>query len=233
MIIRPFEELEAMARARYKARYASVPEPKVINVDALVQFHAPRTFEWGGVGLRAPPLSFVAGVRLLVAANALRDLRTSNAPTGFIQAAVQTAAYLIRQNVFPIKRRHRLGWRFPRSFAWWFTRLFADDSEMVEGLLRWLLHVPDEAPSTPPTQQVTLDFMDSLAGFVREFPRWVGADGFPISWAAYVYGSRHMGRVHAREDVRHAMSVRAGGADQKDYTKWNREVCQVAGWPHG
>lgn len=212
-----------MARARYQARYASVPEPKVINIDALVQFHAPRTFEWGGIGLRAPPLSFVAGVRLLVAANALRDLRTAKAPAPFQHAAVQTSALLLRQYVTPTTRLRRIGWRFSS----WFTH---DDPELIEGLLRWLLHVPDESPVVPPQGKVTLDFMDSFVGFVREFPKWVGADGMPMSWVAYVYGCRHLGRVYAREDLRHALAVRAGGADKKDYEKWNNEVRPAAGW---
>lgn len=223
MQIRPFEELEAMARERYRKKYASVPEPKVINVDALVQFTAPREFTWGGVGLRAPPLGFVAGVRLMVAANAIRDLRLAQAPPGFSQAAVVTAAALIRQTVVPLTRFRRLRWRWSGMFA-------HDEPEAVEGLLRWLLDVPDQAPNPPATVQVTLDFMDAFVDFVREFPAWVGPDGFPRSWAAYVYGCRNLHRSRAREDLRAAMAARAAGADVKDFKQWNNELRSAAGW---
>lgn len=239
MQIRPFEELEAMARARYQARYASVPEPTVINVDALVQFHAPRTFEWGGVGLRAPPLSFVNGVRLLVAANALRDLRQAKAPPPFLQAAVQTAALLLRQSVTPLKTRKRLGWRFSRCFR-------DDDPEMIEGFLRWLLHVPDDAPSIPPNGKVTWNLVGSVMQFAGKRPALVFTDrwrfpwnrkkepvGFPVSWAAYIHGMREINRENAQDILRSAMAVRAGGAEQKDYKSFNAELSEAAGWYRG
>src|SRR5688572_3837896 len=117
----------AAERERIRRQIAAdAPSPKVINVDALVQFTAPRMFSWGGVGLRAPPLEFVSGVRLMVAANALRDLRLAQAPPGFSQAAVVTAAALIRQTVVPLTRFRRLRWRWSGMFG-------HDEPEAVEG----------------------------------------------------------------------------------------------------
>jgi hypothetical protein len=75
MRIVPFEVLEEHAREEYRQRFANAPEPKVLNARALAVYDSPRSFVWGGVGYWAPPLSYESGVRLMIAANALRDLR--------------------------------------------------------------------------------------------------------------------------------------------------------------
>lgn len=226
-----FSELEKAAARRYEQWIASLPEPKVVNVEALVAFTVPRRFDMGGVGLRAPPLPFLAGIRLFVAANALRDLRGASARPAVMQDALRTTVRLILQQLHPTSRFRRLtGWR--RSF-------FVAPPEEIEGIARWLLHVPDDSTIPPPKGQVTVDFMGNLCDFVREWPAWVARPGpwwrrgpvpLPVSWAAYVYGSRHLSRARAREDLRRAFAVRFAGADEKHYKAFNAELRQVAGW---
>lgn len=225
MRITPYADLVAVARERYQARYAKVPEPIPVNVDAVMVFTEPRRFECGGVGYRAPPLPFRAAVQLLVAANALRDLRHSPVPVpAALEATRLVAAHLLRRAVVPAAWPLRLVWRFARRA---FTDLSADQ---LEGLLRWLLDYPDASPLAPPTKPQRLDFMDGLAGFARAFPGWLGPDGMPRSWAHYVYGSRHLARGHARFQVLTAIPHRVAGAVQRDWELWVNEQLANAGW---
>ena len=212
----------AVERAKYLRLLKEAPEPVVINIDAVLAIGQSREFAWGARKLRAPPLSYAQGIRLLVAANALRDLRDKQAPPKVVQAALTLAATLIRQTVKPRHWWHGLRWS--RAFT-------QDDAESIEGLLRWLTDIPDQsAPPKPATRQVTVDLMDVLAEFARDFPAWVGADGFPRSWAHYLYGLRHMSRAVAREDLRHSAAARASQYETKDYNEFAREMRQAAGW---
>lgn len=229
MEIRPFEELEAQSRARYRARYAvASPEPIVINVDAVLQYTAPRRFEVGGIGLRAPPLSFLAGVRLLTAANALRDVLAAGeqAPPEFLDTTRDTAILLIGQSVRPVRLFRRLRGRWLRVFH-------AMASDELEQFLRFLLYVPDSSPPPVPSErQVTIDMMDVAKGVTRTWPAEVDPKtGLPRTWAAYIYGSRHLGRVRAREDLRMATVFRiAQGADKTEWQRYTEDERAAAGW---
>jgi hypothetical protein len=222
VLIRPFEELEAMSRERYQAHIASLPEPKVINIDALVAFSEPIEFTWGGVQLRAPPLPFRAGIRMFVAANALRDFRMADAPTEFVDDTARTAVSLILRHVRPTSRLRRL--------TRWGRSVMKAPVVEVEGFLRFLLHVEDDSSFPAPKTRPTVDFMANLCDFAREFPGWLGTDGLPRSWAAYIYGSRHMARARAREDLRRGLAMRAARSDEAGYKEFNRELEPVAGW---
>jgi hypothetical protein len=222
MQIRPFAELEAEAKQRYKEHFAAVPPPKIVNLDTLIHFGHPRTFEFGGVGYRAPPLGFAAGYRIMVAANALRDLREGDAPAPTRRSAARVAASLVVPTLSPIW--WRFGWRIR------LRRVLLANLDAAEDLLWFLQYVPDDGAVVPPSTQVTIDCMDGLADFVRSFPRWVGPDGQPLTWSHYVYGMRHLGRARSREDLRHTSAVRMAGADKKDYTPWHAELRAAAGW---
>lgn len=197
------------------------PEPLVINIPVVLGFDQPREFQWGGVGLRAPPLSYRLGLRLMVAANALRELRTQKAPASQVAGVLRSTSSLLREAVHPIKCRHWLTWR--RAFR-------RDDPEAVEGLCCWLVDVLDEAaPPPPPKETVTVDLVDRLAEFCRVFPAWV-TNGVPRSWAHYQFGLRHLARQAAREDLRNAIATRAGQADPKGFKEYSAEVRAAAGW---
>ena len=220
----PPEEVDRLAREQYAERFKAVPEPVVLNVEELITLDAPRDFSWGGVGYRAPPLSFGVGLRLLVAANALRDLRTADAPDSERRTAVRMATRILRPVLEPLGVLSKvLDWRLPCPF------LRSDPTEM-EGLLRWLLFAPDQSPVVPPTGRVTIDLIDGLASFVREFPAWVGPDGYPMSWRHYVYGMRHLSRVAARVDLRTATATRMAQTDKEPWQEWITELREAAGW---
>ncbi|HEX5949363.1 MAG TPA: hypothetical protein VFZ96_00005 [Actinomycetota bacterium] len=225
MIIFQREEVEQLAREEYARRVKDAPEPVVINVEPLVTLDAPRDFAWGGIGYRAPPLSFTTGLRLLVAANALRDLRMADAPDEERRRAIRIATRDLRPAVFAHGRLNRfLDWRLPCPF------LRSEPTEF-EGLLRWLLFAPDQSPLLPSTGKVTVDLIDGLAAFVREFPAWVGSDGYPLTWSRYLYGMRHLSRVSARIDLRTAAATRmAGVTNQRAWTDWASEMRAAAGW---
>lgn len=220
-----YAELEAAAEKRYERWVASLPTPKVINVQALVAFSAPRKFVWGGVGYRAPPLPFLAGMRLFIAANALRDLRSAWASPATQQHAASTAVEILRTLIHPQRLIDRL--------RPWVRPFVRSSPEELETLLRWLLHVADEAKVQTNATQVTIDYMAVLTDFVREFPAWVGPDGFPLTWSLYIYGSRHIPRARAREDLRRAYSMRAAAAPPMGYRMFNHELTPVAGWNNG
>jgi hypothetical protein len=216
----PHEAIVAEVRAEVERRLAQIPAPTVLNVDALMVFLQPREFQWGGVGYRAPPLKFWDGARLMVAAHALADLRLAGVSGEQLTSVVRIARRLVARLVRPIAR-----WR--RAVA---HRLRVSDPEQLEGLLHWLLYIPDEWQAPPPAGPVTVDWMDEVMGFVHEFPACIGTDGWPRYWAQYVYGSRHLSRARHRADLRLAMAVRAAQADAKDFTKWAGEWQTAAGW---
>lgn len=212
---------DAMERRWHEARQPVAVEPKVINVDAVLVLGQERTVAWGAITLHAPPLSFILGARLLVAANALRDLREKHAPEDSIRAAQSVAAALLRQALKPIKKLDR--------FRCWSCVFTKDAPEDIEGLISWLLDVPDEASYQPPERKVTIDFMDNVAQFAKAFPAWV-KDGWPLSWAHYQYGMRHLGRAWVREELRQAAAARAGQAEKKDFKAYITEQRPAAGW---
>jgi hypothetical protein len=204
-------ELEQFAREQYAAHFGAreAAAPKFVNAAAVAEVNAPRSFVWGGLGYWAPPLSYEAGVRLMAAAHALRDLRTA----GVVDLRrARKAAGIVRAAV---SRR----WRRTRSAPPAFGHTPAD----IEALAVWLLHVPDDAPAPPASGPVTVDMMDNRMAFRRAF----GA--YPATWAEYVYGMRHLSRDVARTDLRGAVSGRMAGADKKAWSEWVREVRTEAG----
>lgn len=225
MRITPFEELEELARERYRKKYADVPEPVPVNVEAVLAFTQPREFAWGGVGYRAPPVPFREGVRLLVAANALRELLGGQCPPSprAQRIAVGLAARLLRRVVYPINPLLRLLWPFAR-------RAFTDSTPAkLEQAIRWLLFVHDDTPVAPATERVRLDFMDALGTMVEGVPAWVGPDGLPLSWHHYVYASRYLSRARAREKMGTAVASRVAQFERKDFVRWLDEMHQAAG----
>jgi len=218
----PRAVLAASAAQFHAARFKDVPEPVVINLDAVLTIGQTREFQWGAIKLHAPPLSFPLGARLMVAANALRDLREHKAPPTSLKHAQSVAAAYIRQAVAPATFAGRL--------RCWSCLFVKDDPETVEGLMRWLLMVPDQAQYQPPDRKLTVDFMDAISAFATAFPAWMGADGWPLSWAHYQYGTRHLGRAAARAELRQAVAARAGGAEAKGFKQYVAEQQQAAGW---
>jgi hypothetical protein len=213
--ITPFKVLEEHARKEYKKRFAHVPEPRVINARALASLDAPRSFIWGGIGYWCPPLSYESGFRLLIAANALRDLRGRDDDTA--RRVAITAARLIRKNI----RSRRPFWRLTRAF-------YRDPPEQLEAVIRGLLYVEDESTVVPSDRPVTVDLMDNHYTFQS------CRDGFgrkPDSWADYVYGLRHIGRAATRSDLRMAIAYRVGAnADKRGWEDFDREARAMAGW---
>lgn len=197
------------------------PEPTVINVDAVLVLGQERTVAWGAITLHAPPLSFVLGARLFVASNAIRDLQDKKAPEASVKAAQSVAAALLRKALKPVKKLDRL-----RCWSCVFTK---DSPDEVRALIDWLLDVPDQAGYEPSSKRVTVDFMDNVAQFARSFPAWM-KDGWPLSWAHYQYGMRHLGRAWVREELRLASAARAGQAEKKDFQKYVSEQKHAAGW---
>ena len=209
----PFKVLEEHARKEYLRKYGEVPEPVVLNARALAVYDFPRSFVWGGVGYWAPPLSYESGIRLMIAANALRDLRGAG---DRLTRAAFTAARLIRAAV---DRKRRPLWRL------WSRAFYTDSPLELEGMIRELLHVEDESPVIPSEQRVTVDLIDNKYAFEGFYKRK------PDSWADYVYGMRHMGRAMSRGDFRLAISSRVGvNADDKAWRAFEREMRQHAGW---
>ena len=218
MRITPFAVLEQHAREEYRKRFANAPEPRVINQRVAATLDAPRSFIWGGIGYWAPPLSYEGGLRLLIAAHALADLRRKGASVMSLQAATFKAARLVRQNLRPIRL-----WRRP---WWWLSRAFyTSPAEELEALCRWLIHVPDDAPGVPSDRSIIVDLVDQKYAFELAYGRE------PRSWADYVLGSRAAGRRDNRTDLRSAVSARVGvNADKKGWGDYEREMRQMAGW---
>jgi hypothetical protein len=216
--ITPFAVLEAHAREEYRKRFASAPEPRVINARVAATLDAPRSFVWGGIGYWAPPLSYEGGLRLLIAAHALADLRRKGASALPLHAAALKAARIIRQSIRPVRRWRRPWWPLSRAF-------YRSPAEELEALCRWLIHVPDDSPVVPSDRRVTVDLLDQRYAFELAYGRE------PRSWADYVLGSRAVGRRDSRTDLRLAVSVRVGtNADKKGWGDYEREMRQMAGW---
>lgn len=215
MKITPFPVLEQHARNQYRARFASAPEPKVINARALATLDAPRCFVWGGVTYWAPPLSYESGVRLMVAREAIREtMKTANT---VVQTEVaRTAATLIRK---VLDRRRRPLWRL------WSGAFFHDPPEILAELIDFLLYVEDQSSHVPSDRPVTVDLIDNLYSFQAQYGRR------PSTWKDYVYGMRHIARLSSREDLRGAAFTRVGvNADQKSWREYEREMRAAAGW---
>jgi hypothetical protein len=208
----PFEELREASRQRYLEKVGSVPEPKVINARALASLDAPRSFIWGGIGYWCPPLSYESGYRMLIAANALRDLRGRSDDTS--RRVAITAARLIRRSV----RSRRPWWRLTRVF-------YRDPPEELEDLIRWMLYVEDESTVVPSDRPVTVDLVDNRYAFEGHYKRR------PTTWADYVHGLRHIGRAATRSDLRMAIAYRVGAnADKRGWEDFDREARAMAGW---
>lgn len=217
-------EIAAAVRRERVRLVKDAPEPVVINLDAVLTIGQSREVQWGAIKLHAPPLPFRLGAKLYVSANALRELREKSAPPQSIKAAQSVVAALLREAVKPARGIDHLR-------CWWCVFL-KDSAEELQGLIRWLLFVPDEAGYVPPTRAVTIDFMDNVAVFAKSFPAWM-KDGWPMSWAHYQYGMRHLARAWAREELRTASATRMAQTEAKDFKPYVMETQQAAGWVNG
>lgn len=212
MRITPFRVLEEHARAEYQKRLASAPEPKVINARALATLDAPRSFVWGGIGYWAPPLSYDGGIKLLVVAGMLRDLRNAGDVLRTEPARIR-AASLIRQNV----RSRRPLWRLTRAF-------YRDAAADLEAVIRWLLHVEDESLVVPSEKPVTVDLIHLRYAFEDVFNR------APRSWSDYVHGIRYIGQKYSQQDLRYAAATRTGRfADKHGWSEYERAMREHGG----
>lgn len=211
----PQSELEAFAHAQYVRKYASVPKPKILNLGALVEFFVPQVIDWGGVKYRGPPVSFRLGVRLMVAAHALQELRGIGAAPSVRLDAARVALSCLQPYL---------------KGPWYHRRFKSNDPEEIEAMAWRVLHIPDDGVLPPTEGPVTMDYMDTLSAFARDFPAWCGKDGLPLSWAHYQYGLRHLVRARHREDLRTAMAVRAAGADKAGYQDYESQWRAAAGW---
>jgi spore cortex formation protein SpoVR/YcgB (stage V sporulation) len=70
-----------------------------------------------------------------------------------------------------------------------------------------------------------------LATFVAKLPKWVGPDGFPLSWRHWIYGVAWLGREHSRAIAAEAQAFRIGQANQDDYDAFTRDVEMTTGVP--
>jgi hypothetical protein len=222
MRITPFAVLEQHARDEFARRFRDVPEPKFLNVRATLQLDAARSLVWGGIGYWSPPLGFEDGLRLFAVSSYLADALRQNAG---VSSAVQIAVPLLRK---VMRRRIRPWWR-PlariREAAAAQRAFVADDPQELLHLMRWLLHVEDEAPSVPPSTRATIDLIDNRYAFEGHFKR------APRSWKDYVYGMHHIGRHASRSDLRLAVATRIGVNGDKDgWQAYERELRSAAGW---
>ncbi len=216
----PHEELVRRVDEEARKHLARIPEPTVVNADALATMLSHRGFQLGRVGYRVPPVRYRHGVRLLIAANTLRDLRKGDAQGAQVAEATDRAIEWLRPVLRPrfVFGRLRL------------EPLRALSMEELEGLIRWVLHVPDGAPALAPTGPITVDWCDEWAGVVRAFPALVGRDGLPRYWGQFIYAARHLGRARNREDVRLVTSLRVAQYEAKDFRAWLVQARAAAGW---
>lgn len=216
MKIVPLEVLARESRETFARQAVKAPEPRVINARAWAKLDAPRSLVWGGIGYWCPPLSYENGMKLLIAANALRDLRERGGSDAQVETARFRAARLIRS---VLDRRRRPLWR------WWSRAFFTDEEFLLEALIRDLLHVEDDSVYVPPDRPFTVDLVDNLYTFNSHFGRR------PDSWKDYVYGMRHISRDNNRAGYRTAVSSRMGvNSDKEAWQEYERDVLMAAGW---
>jgi len=88
--------------------------------------------------------------------------------------------------------------------------------------------VPDEVrrfvPSGPGPRS---DLLDDLPEFVARLPKWVGEDGFPLSFSHYVYGMNYLNRAKAADQLESASAFRAAQSNRKDYEGWRRDLMRI------
>lgn len=66
---------------------------------------------------------------------------------------------------------------------------------------------------------------------MEHLPRWVGADGYPLSWRHYVLGTRHLTKGRAREQIRtYDAMLMAQAQKPEDKREWVRTLKIIAGW---
>jgi hypothetical protein len=58
---------------------------------------------------------------------------------------------------------------------------------------------------------------------VAAYPAWTGSDGFPLSWAHYVYGLDRLRLRTVRDQLRTAQAQRSAGTEQADWDRWQNE----------
>ncbi len=94
--------------------------------------------------------------------------------------------------------------------------------------------MPDEVPRPAPGPgdgpPPLTDLADLLCEFVRAFPAWTRADGYPLSWRHFTYGVQHLGRAHARGSLRLSAATGIAHAKREDAEQWYRAQRQAAGW---
>jgi hypothetical protein len=97
------------------------------------------------------------------------------------------------------------------------------------------LGVPDErdrpvfAPGTAGAAQ-SVDIADSLAVFAKNFPAWIGADGYPLTWLHYRLGIDAAEREYARETLRIFQGASAPYAEKHERQSWHRTTKLLAGY---
>ena len=86
--------------------------------------------------------------------------------------------------------------------------------------------MPDEYPRRTPEREDSgenrIDLLDGLADFAREFPGWLGSDGKPVTWRAFVIGTRFLARARAREKLRLADATSVVQAKDEHRRRWVR-----------
>lgn len=229
MKVTPHAKLEEYAREEYRRHFASIPEPVPVNIEAVVAFNKPRVIPWGALRYRMRPLSYAQGFNLQVAANAIRTRRLAGEST---EDQRRAALRLIRPLLHPTNPLRRFK-RVP---------YFAAPDFAIERLIGAMIYVPDDGAVAPPSRPMRVDLMDEMATFAHQLPAWCEPAyrwlfrnpraGQPLSWAHYVYGSRHLSRDLARADLRMAVAMRMAQADKDGWKLYETEQRSAANWVH-
>jgi hypothetical protein len=198
-------ELEGIAREQYQRRYAAAP-PKVRNAEAFGALGEHRALRWRGHAYRVPPLSWLDGKRLFVVLQALRG-------------SVAERERARRAGIMVLRRL--VGARFRRPFA-------GATADELRGILEYLLHVADETPASGDAP-ADIDLIDGLYEFCRAYPALV-VGGYPVTWAHYEHGMRHLARAMARDTLRAAEAARVAQATKDGWQEWTRAMRPAAGW---
>lgn len=86
--------------------------------------------------------------------------------------------------------------------------------------------MPDEYPRRRPEREEgganRVDLLDGLADFAREFPGWLDGSGKPVTWRAFVIGTRYLARARAREKLRMADATSVVQAKDEQRRRWVR-----------
>jgi hypothetical protein len=222
----PAAELEGQRKAYVKKMTKrSGQRPRLVNVQALLEIGCSRELEWSGRRYHAPPLPFDLGVRLLSLQSAIAELRGARGSEEQLEANRRLATLLLHRALRPRHLLRRLFWPVSRPFK-------SDHIELLDGLITWLLHVPDAGArgAEPTGEPKPLDIATELAQFVHEMPTWCDRRGLPLSWAHFVLGNASIARMTRRRDLRLASASRISQADGKGFNRWHSETAAAGGW---